>query len=112
MRIRKAFTKKKLPKVYLNSVNENTITNTLKDGTFTGNGEGFRGNIEVEVLVKDGKIIEINIINSSDDKAFLNKASKGIIEKIINEQNTDVDVVSGATYSSNGIINAVKDALK
>ena len=58
------------------------------------------------------KIIEINIINSSDDKAFLNKASKGIIEKIINEQNTDVDVVSGATYSSNGIINAVKDALK
>ena len=103
MRIRKAFTKKKLPKVYLNSViaigiiiflaiggsilyfnnkerksNENTITNTLKDGTFTGNGEGFRGNIEVEVLVKDGKIIEINIINSSDDKAFLNKASKGI----------------------------------
>ena len=32
--------------------------------------EGFRGNIEVEVLVKMEKIIEINIINSSDDKAF------------------------------------------
>lgn len=137
IRIRKAFTKKKLSKVYLNSViivgvviflaicgsilyfnnkeikpNENTITNTLKDGTFTGNAEGFRGNIEVEVLVKHGKITEINIINSSDDKAFLNKASEGIIEKIINEQNTNVDVVSGATYSSNGIINAIKDALK
>ncbi len=137
IRIRKAFTKKKLSKVYLNSViivgvviflaicgsilyfnnkeikpNENTITNTLKDGTFTGNAEGFMGNIEVEVLVKHGKITEINIINSSDDKAFLNKASEGIIEKIINEQNTNVDVVSGATYSSNGIINAIKDALK
>lgn len=137
IRIRKAFTKKNLSKVYLNFViavgviiflaicssivyfnnkeiklNENTITNTLKDGTFTGNAEGFRGNIEVEVLVKAGKITEINIINSSDDKAFLNKASEGIIQKIINEQNIDIDVVSGATYSSNGIINAVKDALE
>ena len=137
IRIRKAFTKKKLSKVYLNSIivvgvimflsicgsifyfnnkeikpNENIITNTLKDGTFIGTSEGFRGNIEVEVLVKDGKITEINIINSSDDKAFLNKASEGIIQKIIDEQNTNIDVVSGATYSSNGIINAVKDALE
>ena len=137
IRIRKAFTKKKLSKVYLNSIivvgvimflsicgsifyfnnkeiepNENISNNTLEDGTFIGNAEGFRGNIEVEVLVKDGKITEINIINSSDDKAFLNKASEGIIQKIIDEQNTDIDVISGATYSSNGIINAVKDALE
>lgn len=43
---------------------------------------------------------------------FFNRAKEGVIPSIIKNQSADVDAVSGATYSSNGIKNAVKDALK
>ena len=45
-----------------------------------------------------------------EDAAFFGRA-KGVIDKILSGQKTDVDVVSGATYSSRGIISAVKNAL-
>ncbi len=83
----------------------------LEDGIYEGAGTGFRGKIKVSVEIKDKKIIAINILSSSDDEAFFSRA-KGVIDKIIGGQSVDVDVVSGATYSSNGIINAVKNALK
>ena len=64
----------------------------------------------VSVEIKDKSIIAINILSTQDDEAFFNRA-KGVIDKIIAGQTLDVDVVSGATYSSNGIISAVKNAL-
>ena len=82
-----------------------------EDGTFTGTGTGFSGDMTVEVTVKGGKITSIEILETNDDSAYLDKA-KGLIDEIISKQTTDeVDTVSGATYSSNGIISAVEDAL-
>lgn len=82
----------------------------LEDGTYEGTGMGFKGEVKVSVEIKDKQIVAINILSSSDDEAFFSRA-KGVIDKIIQAQSLDVDVVSGATYSSNGIINAVKNAL-
>lgn len=82
----------------------------VADGTYEGTGVGFNGDVKVAVTVKDKQITAIEILSSSDDAAFFNRA-KGVIDKIIQAQSLDVDVVSGATYSSNGIINAVKNAL-
>lgn len=62
------------------------------------------------VTIKDKQITAIDILSSSDDAAFFNRA-KGVIDRIIAGQTLEVDVVSGATYSSNGIISAVKNAL-
>ena len=82
----------------------------LADGFYKGSGTGFAGTVSVSVEIKDKSIIAINILSTQDDEAFFNRA-KGVIDKIIAGQTLDVDVVSGATYSSNGIISAVKNAL-
>lgn len=83
----------------------------LPDGIYEGTGIGFAGKITVAVEIKDKKIVAITILNvEADDAAFFNRA-KGVIDRIIQSQNLDVDVVSGATYSSRGIISAVKNAL-
>lgn len=93
------------------SVSKVSESGTWKDGTYTGSGKGFGGNISVKVTVKDGKISSIDVTSASGETAsYFNKA-KGIIPKMISGQTTNVDVASGATYSSNGIIKAVRSAL-
>ena len=82
----------------------------LEDGIYKGTGTGYAGEISVAVTIKDKQITAIDILSSSDDAAFFNRA-KGVIDRIIAGQTLEVDVVSGATYSSNGIISAVKNAL-
>lgn len=82
----------------------------LADGVYKGSATGFSGPVTVAVTIMDKKITSIDILSSTDDEAFFNKA-KGVIDRIISSQSFDVDVVSGATYSSNGIIGAVKNAL-
>lgn len=93
---------------------ENTQTATgsfdLADGVYKGSATGFSGPVTVAVTIMDKKITSIDILSSTDDEAFFNRA-KGVIDRIISSQSFDVDVVSGATYSSNGIIKAVKNAL-
>lgn len=82
-----------------------------KDGIYTGTGKGYKGNITVKVTIKDGKITAIEVTDGGkDDKAFLDKA-KAIIDVMLEKQTADVDTATGATYSSKGIISAVKDAL-
>lgn len=82
----------------------------LADGVYKGSATGFSGPVTVAVTIMDKKITSIDILSSTDDEAFFNRA-KGVIDRIISSQSLDVDAVSGATYSSNGIIGAVKNAL-
>ena len=82
----------------------------LEDGVYKGTGTGYAGEITVAVQIKDKQIISIDILSSSDDAAFFKRA-QAVIDKIIEGQTLDVDTVSGATYSSRGIISAVKNAL-
>ena len=82
----------------------------LADGVYKGTGTGYAGEITVAVQIKDKQIVSIDILSSSDDAAFFKRA-QAVIDKIIEGQTLDVDTVSGATYSSRGIISAVKNAL-
>lgn len=82
----------------------------LEDGVYKGTGTGFAGDITVSVQIQDKQIVSIDIISFSDDEAFFTRA-KAVIDIIIEGQTLDVDTVSGATFSSRGIINAVKNAL-
>ncbi|GIM28448.1 hypothetical protein CPJCM30710_11140 [Clostridium polyendosporum] len=83
-----------------------------KDGVYTGTGRGFQPNLKVSVTVKDGKITEIKILSHNETPGFYEKAFSIVPKEIVSKQATDVDTVSGATRSSNGIIAAVSDALK
>ena len=82
-----------------------------KDGVFTGVGEGFRGATEVQVTVEEGYITDITILSFRDDQEFFHKAQSAVINAILTEQTPDVSTVSGATFSSNSIMDAVADAL-
>lgn len=93
------------------SVSKVSESGTWKDGTYTGSGKGFGGTISVKVTVEDGKISAIDVTSASGETASYFSKAKGIIPKMISGQTTNVDVASGATYSSNGIITAVRNAL-
>ena len=93
------------------SVSKVSESGTWKDGTYTGSGKGFGGTISVKVTVKDGKISAIDVTSASGETASYFSKAKGIIPKMISGQTTNVDGASGATYSSNGIITAVRNAL-
>ena len=83
-----------------------------KNGTYTGEADGFGGIIEVEVKVEKHKITEVNIVSAEGEDGSYLAMAKDIIPKIVEAQNTDVDTISGATFSSTGIKNASKEALE
>ena len=70
----------------------------LADGVYKGYATGFSGPVTVAVTIMDKKITSIDILSSTDDEAFFNRA-KSVIDRIISSQSLDVDAVSGATYS-------------
>ena len=87
-----------------------TKKSVYKDGTYTGFGDGMNGKVKVSVTISQDKITSISVGENSEDEEYLAEA-KGVIDRIIASQSTDVDVISGATYSSNGIIGGVNEAL-
>ena len=83
----------------------------MKDGVYTGSGMGCNDNITVRVTVQGGKIAKIEIVDSDDDEPYFGNA-QAVVSRILAQQTTNVDAVTGATYSSKGIMAAVSDALK
>ncbi|KPU42331.1 urocanate reductase precursor [Oxobacter pfennigii] len=84
----------------------------FKPGTYTGEGEGIHGNIQVEVTVDENKITAVKIIKHDETPGVSDAAIKKIPEDIVKYQSIAIDTVAGATVSSNGIIAAVTQALQ
>ena len=81
-----------------------------KDGTYQGSGTGFGGTITVQVTVSGGKITAVDILSASGETGSYFASAQGVVSKVLSSQSPNVDAVSGATYSSNGIIQAVQNA--
>ena len=85
--------------------------NVYKNGTFEGSGTGYGGTITVQVTLEDDTITAVSVVSApGEDSAYLSQG-ENVINSIISEQSTDVDTISGATFSSTGILEAVNDAL-
>ena len=85
--------------------------NVYKHGTYEGSGTGYGGTITVQVTLQDDTITDVSVTSApGEDSAYLAQG-ENVISSIISEQSTDVDTVSGATFSSTGILEAVNDAL-
>ena len=83
-----------------------------KDGTYTGTGKGYSGTITLTAKIKKGMIKSLEA-EHTDTPMFFKKAWDILENEIIQNQSVDgIDTVSGATYSSKGIINAMKDIQK
>ena len=81
------------------------------DGTYTGTGKGFEGPIEVEVTVSGGKITAVKVLSHSDTPGISDQAINTVPGRIVEANSPQVDVPSGASYTSRGIMEAVENAL-
>lgn len=97
--------------VYVSNYNNIQHTGNYKDGVYEGEGNGYRQGIKVNVTIKDNKIMDISIIDNNETPRFFDRAASIVPKNIIQNQSTNVDGVTGATRSSDGIKEAVNDAL-
>ncbi len=81
---------------------------------YTGVGDGFDSEITVEIMAKKNSKRELRISDikytHGDTEAIAGPALNELATKVKNTQSIDVDVVAGATYSSEGFIQALEDA--
>ena len=83
----------------------------LTDGTYTGTGKGMHSNIAVTVTVEGGAITSVTVDSHDETPGVSDPAIEQIPAAIVEAGSTDVDAVAGATLTSNGIIEAVNNAL-
>lgn len=82
------------------------------DGVFTGSAQGYGGPITMQVTIENGYIADVTLVSApNEDAPYLEQAVK-LIPNIVDAQTSNVDTVSGATYSSVGIINGTMEALQ
>ncbi|MDO4557173.1 MAG: FMN-binding protein [Lachnospiraceae bacterium] len=82
------------------------------DGTYEGTGTGFGGEVTVSVTVAEGKITGVEVISAPNEDAAYLETAKEVTDKILEAQSAQVDTISGATFSSTGIIEGTKAALE
>jgi len=87
------------------------VQNKYKDGKFSGSAYGYDGNIYVTITIKDDKITNIEATSDESDPWYFESCVQNVTSQIIASQSTSVDATSGATYSSEGIMAAVGQAL-
>ncbi len=82
-----------------------------KDGVYNGSADGYGGVIEVELTIKNGQFISAKALHADNETPEYFKQAQTIFDEVVSKQTIEVDVVTGATYSSNGIIEGLKEAL-
>ena len=90
---------------------EEVDISAVPDGTYQGSAEGFKSTIVVEVVVEDGMIVAVEVLEHDETEAYFEDADPAIPDMIVGEQSLDVDTESGATASADGIVEAVRAAL-
>lgn len=93
------------------SCSKNT-ENNLTDGTFIGHGAGRNGPIVVEIKIEEGKVTDAKILEEGETEDIGFPIEQDIIEEFLNHDgDTDIDAISGATLTSNGLISALEAAI-
>lgn len=82
-----------------------------KDGTYEGMARGYKKGLNVEVTVKNGLIADVEVTDNNEDQPYLADSIEAVIPQIIETQSTEVDIVSEATKTCEGIAKAVNNAL-
>ena len=84
----------------------------MTDGTYTGEGKGRNGTITVEVTVKAGKLDAVKVVKHTETVGISDAAVADFPKAIVAAQSTAVDAVAGATMTSEGIRQAVAQAIQ
>lgn len=82
----------------------------LADGVYQGSAQGYKSTITVEVTVEQGAVTAVTVLEQNDTPNYYAYAA-AIPDTVVETQSLQVDAVTGATYSSAGLLNAIEDAL-
>jgi len=82
------------------------------DGIYKGSGTGFGGEIQVQLEIREGEIFSAKVLSAEKETAEYLEAAKKVLTEVVEKQTAEVDTVSGATLSSNGILEGIRDALE
>ncbi|MBR1535527.1 MAG: flavocytochrome c [Treponema sp.] len=88
---------------------------SLRDGTFTGVGEGKNGPIEVSITVQEGRVTNATLLSSNETPELAEPVYNQIFSQFLSDgtgSTSEIDTVSGATITSNGLLDALDDAIK
>lgn len=91
---------------------DNSADSGLTDGTYESEAKGNNGPVKVSMKVKKGKILSIKVVEHSETEGLSDPAIENIPKAIVDGQTLVVDTVSGATVTSNAILDAVADCIK
>ena len=97
-----------------NTENSTTaVTGTLpyNEGVYYGTAEGYNGDITVAIVIREKTLKAVLVIGEEDDDAFFGRAMD-VVTQMMKKQSTEVDTVSGATYSSKGLINTLNNTIE
>jgi uncharacterized protein with FMN-binding domain len=82
-----------------------------KEGSYEGNAEGHIGPIKVQILTDQYEIKEIKILEQQETPVIADIVYEKLPDRVLKANSTEVEVVAGATYTSNGLLKAIKDGL-
>ncbi|MCC5910700.1 MAG: FMN-binding protein [Clostridiaceae bacterium] len=83
-----------------------------QDGAYTATSQGFNGDVEIEVVIEEGKITELNVLSHDESPGISDGAFEGIEEQLLEKQEAEeLDAVTQATATSNALIEAITEAL-
>ena len=83
-----------------------------KDGTYAGSAKGMNGDVTVEVKIASDKIESVIVTDHKETPGISDPAIETVPNAIVEKNSTEVDIVAGATFTSEAIINAVEQALE
>lgn len=83
-----------------------------KAGTYEGASEGYYSRLLVKVVVDEYNLISIEILDNQEPPILAEIVFDVLPPKIIKSNSSDVDIVSGATYTSQALLEAVENALQ
>lgn len=81
------------------------------DGVYTGSSRGYGGTVQVQVTMEGGHITDVQILRAKQETSSFLRRAKRLLKTVLQEQTWEVDAVSEATYTSRGILGAIKNAL-
>ena len=94
----------------INLVVNDVNLSSLSDGMYNGKYNAGRWSNEMNITIKEHKIIKIDVVKD----VFFSKpeVTKALLSKVLEKQNTNVDVISGATVTSKAYLKAIENSLK
>ena len=82
-----------------------------RDGIYEGSAYGFGDVIQVSVTIQNGKMTDIAVLDASGEDKPYYKQALPLLDEMLAVQSAEVDTVSGATLTAEGLIGAVENAL-